>query len=198
MDKHLCWKPHVAYISNKIKRSIGMISKARHFVNIPILMSLYYSMVYPYLTYGVVAWGNTYQSTIDPLLILQKKCVRLMTFAEFKAHTNPIFIKLKILKMREFVEFQTALFMHDYFTNNLPKPFDSFFSPVNQRLSYNTRLASRSTYTLPAPKTNYGKFNTKFSGSGLWNNLDETLKCLPKENFKQKLKDHFLGLYSTG
>ena len=120
-----------------------------------------------------------------------------MTFAEFKAHTNPIFIKLKILKTKELVEFQTVLFMHDYFSNNLPKPFNFFFSPVNQRHCYNTRLASRSTYTLPAPRTNYGKFNIKYSGSKLWNNLDEKFKCLSRENFKHKLKDHYLGLYLT-
>jgi hypothetical protein len=35
------------------------------------------------LTYGIVAWGNTYYSSINPLFILKKKVVRLLTFSDY-------------------------------------------------------------------------------------------------------------------
>ena len=115
-----------------------------------------------------------------------------MTFVDFNAHTNPIFIRLKILKINDLIKLQTALFMYDFFSNNLPTSFESFFESVNHRHSYNTRLASRSTYSLPKARTNYGKFNIKFSGAIIWNNIDEAFKKLSKENFKLKIKDQYL------
>ena len=39
-----------------------------------------------------------------------------------------------------------------------------YFTAVNKRHKYNTRLASRSSYTLPPIMTNYGTFSIKFQG----------------------------------
>ena len=80
IDEHLKWKQHVSYISSKIKRGIGILSKMRHFVTTKILVNLYYTMIYPYLTYSVLAWGSTYDSTLRSITILQKRAIRIMFF----------------------------------------------------------------------------------------------------------------------
>jgi hypothetical protein len=50
----------VSHISKKIKRNVGAIAKVRHFViNLEILKSLYYALVYPYLTYCLITWIPT-------------------------------------------------------------------------------------------------------------------------------------------
>ena len=117
-----------------------------------------------------------------------------MTFADYNAHTNPIFIKLKILKLTDLVVFQSALFMYEFFCNNLPTSFDTFFNPVNLKHSYNTRLASKSSYSLPKVRTNYGKFNIKYAGVKIWNEIDEPLKKLKKEKFKEQLKASYINI----
>ena len=152
--------------------------------------------MYPFLIYGILAWGHTYQTTINPLYILQKKCLRIMTFSEYNAHTNLLFLKLKILKLTDLIIFHTALFMYDYHTNNLPNSFKSFFNRVNKRHSYNTRLASKTTYSLPLIRTNYGKFNIRFSGAKIWNEIDESFKTMKREKFKRCLCDQLLASYS--
>ena len=53
IDCHLDWKSHVSNISKKIKRNIGAISKIRHFVTTDVLINLYYSLIYPFLTYAL-------------------------------------------------------------------------------------------------------------------------------------------------
>ncbi len=73
IDCHLNWKLHVSNISKKVKRNIGAISKIRHFVSTDVLINLYYSLIYPFLPYALVVWGNTYASSINPLFILKKK-----------------------------------------------------------------------------------------------------------------------------
>ena len=73
IDENLNWKSHVSHIKSKIKRGVGVISKLRHTVTKSILLNLYYSLIYPYLIYGLVAWGNPYDTTLNPLFNLQKK-----------------------------------------------------------------------------------------------------------------------------
>ena len=70
-------KPFLHELSKKISRSIGVLSKIRHYVNRNILLQLYYSLIYPFLTCGLSIWGNTYNSTLRPLIILQKRAIRL-------------------------------------------------------------------------------------------------------------------------
>ena len=58
IDEQLNWKEHILYISYKISKAIGVIVKARY-LGKRALLSLYYSMIYPYLTYCCQIWGAT-------------------------------------------------------------------------------------------------------------------------------------------
>ena len=85
--------------------------------------------------------------------------------------------------------------MYDYHTGNLPQAFDDYFVLISHKHSYNTRLASESSYSLPKVRTNYGKFNIKFVGTNVWNSIDEDLKCFSKFKFKSNLKNNLLKSY---
>ena len=73
IDSNLSWKPQIDHISKKIKRSIGILSKLRYYVNISVLTNLYYALIYPFLIYGITAWGNTYPTTLSNPSVLWKK-----------------------------------------------------------------------------------------------------------------------------
>ena len=62
--------------------------------------------MYPFLMYGSIAWGNTYQTTIQPLYLLQKKVVRIITFSEFDEHSSPLFKQLNFVKIFDLVTFK--------------------------------------------------------------------------------------------
>ena len=137
IDFHLNWKSQVLHISKEIKRSIGIICKLRFYVTLPILLQLYYSLMYPFLTYGIIIWGNTYMTTLHPMILLQKKTIRLMTFSNFGEHTEPLFKRKELLK--DLIFHYNSLFMHDFHGNKLPLLFESFFLPVKLKHSYNKK-----------------------------------------------------------
>ena len=121
--------------------------------------------------------------------------IRLITFSNFYDHINPLLIKLKILKLHDLVFYHNEMFMYDFYDGNLPETFNNFFLAVNQKHNYNTRLASRSSYSLPKIRTNYGKFNIRFSGVKVWNEIDDkTSLKFPK--FKTKVKNYLLDQYT--
>jgi len=77
----LNWKPYLHELSKKVSRGIGVLSKIRYYVNRnKLLHQLYYSLIYPFLTYDLSIWGNTYNSTLKPLVILQKRAIHIITF----------------------------------------------------------------------------------------------------------------------
>ena len=140
-------KKQITFISKKIKRSIGILSKFRYnYVDSNILVNLYYALIYPFITYGLIIWGNVYSSTVKPLIILQKKVVRIITFSKFDAHSSSLFKQLNIIKLTDLVNLHVVLFMYKYHNNLLPPTFDNFFTPVCNVHSQNTRLASKLTY----------------------------------------------------
>ena len=60
LDENLSWKTHIKYIENKISKNIGILFKARPFLNKKSLLSLYYLYIHSYINYGSVSWGSTY------------------------------------------------------------------------------------------------------------------------------------------
>ena len=58
IDYRLSWRDHINNVKNKISKGIGIISKTRKYFDSDTLLTLYYSFVYPYLTYCAEVWGN--------------------------------------------------------------------------------------------------------------------------------------------
>ena len=106
IDCHLKWKEHILEVSKKLARGIGILLKLRHFVNLASLVQVYYFITYSFLTYGIIVWGNTYSSNLQPLIILQKKAIRIITFSDFRTHTSPIFKQLSLLSYAMLLSFK--------------------------------------------------------------------------------------------
>ena len=91
IDKHLSWKPHIDFVSQKISKSVGIIAKAHFYLSFQTLMTVHYSLVYPFLTYCNVAWSFTYCSNLHCIYFLQKRLVRLITKAHYLAN-KPLYL----------------------------------------------------------------------------------------------------------
>ena len=88
--------------------------KLRHFILLKILIQIYYSIIFPFLTYGVVIWGNTYQTNLYPLVTIQKRAVRIISFSHFQTHTSELFKKFNLLKFMDIIKPYTATFMYQF------------------------------------------------------------------------------------
>ena len=97
LDEHLNWKSQIVHVNNKIAKNIGIFYKLRHYLNIHMLKQLYYNLIYPYLTYGVMSWGNTYSTNLTKIRTKQNKCIRSIFFTALcAAMCSHIFFMLQI------------------------------------------------------------------------------------------------------
>ena len=97
IDENLSWKNHLDCVITKISKTIGMIAKLRHFVPSSVLTNIYKSLILPYLTYGLVAWGKASKNYLNKIVVLQKRVLRLIYFVDRNDHAIPLFVNAKIL-----------------------------------------------------------------------------------------------------
>ena len=90
IDEHLSWAQHINYLSTKIARNVGILSKLKHFLLVYIMNTLYYSLILFNLQYCTLLWANTYSSCLNKLRILQKKAIRIITQSHYLAHRSSV------------------------------------------------------------------------------------------------------------
>ena len=79
-------------------------------------MKLYYALIYPFLIYGIIVWGSTYEFTLKPVYILQKSNAHYNLY-KFDCHSSPLFKSLQIIKFFDLVLFHIAIFMYRFHNN---------------------------------------------------------------------------------
>ena len=147
--------------------------------------------------YGAQVWTPKLIS----LCALQNYAMRIMTFSEFRTHSEPLFKKLEILKFSDYISLYNCIFVFDYLNGNLPDSFTETFHRIDSIHNTNTRQAS--TGMLYPPKHNTITFGFKSiynkcvnSWNKLTSQINEAEKC--KLVNKMKTPDIDLLTYSRG
>ena len=86
LDSNLSWKFQINNVALKISRTVGVVARLRHFVPRTTLLNIYQSLILPYLTYGLAAWGQAAKTHLQKILV---PVLRLMYFSEPRAHAVP-------------------------------------------------------------------------------------------------------------
>ena len=190
IDSELSWKPHIDSICSKIAKNIGIMTKARSIFNERTLLSLYYSFIYPYISYCIHVWGSAYQTHLNKLYLLQKRVIRVIAGVNRRTHCKPIFDSLEILSLTNIFKYNVSLFMYKFHHKTLPRIFDIFQrnSEIHQ---HNTRQSEM--LHMPKPKTEHGKRSFRYQGVNIWNDVFENLNVNIKiGTFKKNLKNYLL------
>lgn len=94
LDKRLTWNQHVDYVCVRLSRVVYLLRRLKYLIPREFLRSSYYAFFNSVIAYGIHLWGNS--SSINKVLILQKKAVRIISGAPFDAHCKPLFVKEEI------------------------------------------------------------------------------------------------------
>ena len=150
-------------------------------------------MILPYLYYCNLAWGGTYKTNLQRIVILQKRAVRIVN-STYDAYTGPIFKKLELLKLHDIHLFQLGFFMFSFKNSKLPSKFNNLFFMNSQIHNYNTTSAH--SFCLPLCRTNNRLFSIYFQGPKFYNSLNSVITdSSSSASFKRKLKEVLLSMY---
>ena len=107
-------------------------------VIIDALLSLYYTLIFPYLTYCNQVWGLTFKYNINTLNKLQKRAIRMICSAKPYSHTEGLYKELGLLKVAEIYHFLVGQFMFRYHHKMLPQIFGQYFIKHSAIHQYST------------------------------------------------------------
>ena len=147
IDSNLSRKYHIESNCHKISKSIGIIAKIRHYVSRRVLLSVYNSLIVPYLTYGVCAWENCALTFQRKIVNLQKRAIRLIYFSKSKEHTVPFFLKWNCLPALPSLFFRDySYLMYDINRQTAPVSILNQFVKTSQIHNYRTRSVSSESF----------------------------------------------------
>ena len=191
IDQHLTWKAHIDHIALKIAKNIGILKRIAYLIPEDIKKSLYYTLIYPYLSYCNFIWASNYPSRLHKLIILQNKAIKIVAGVEARASTYPIFTTLKLLNINQIRSHQIADLFHRFENGVLPMSFANYFSKTSDTHNYNTRGAS--CYRPIKTRTNLRSFSIKSTGPQVWNSIPPHIqKEKNRHHFKQLMKEYLL------
>ena len=181
LDEHLTWKYHLSELSKKLARTCGMFFKIRNLLPLDLLICLYNALFLPFLQYGLIVWGQTYASYIDPIFKLQKTAVRAISLQPRMSPSLPIFNDFKLLKLSEIFELRLLTFVFDSVNKTSPSCFHEFFLLSSSVHQYSTRQASQGDlYMFKKSSLQYGLKSIRYQGAKLWNTLPLELRNATK------------------
>ena len=193
IDNHLQWSPQITHVNNKLAKSIGILRKLRYYVSLNTLKNLYYTLVYPYLNYGLMSWGTASQTRLKSIRSNQNKCVRSFFFARKRENASPFYKLLDILKIENVFKLKISLTVHK--SKSETEFFPQFFSKLIPFAStihnYNTRYSKNDNLFRPASRTNYGLTRFRAIASRIWEDIPTKLKSLSHKSFKKQYKHYF-------
>ena len=108
LNENLSWKNHTKMKGNKISRVLGVLFRLKHVFPKEILLTLYNTLISSYINYGLLVWGMECAQIEG----LQKKSIRLVTNSSYIAHTTPLFVEEKLLKVQEIFKLKLLKFYY--------------------------------------------------------------------------------------
>ena len=123
IDMNLNFGFHISNIAYKISRTVGIISKIRHYLPKTALLKIYYAQIHSHLLYGFIIWGSTFPTYLKKLIILQNKAVKFIRAAKFCDSSSPYYKRLKILKLTDLYKLEIGKFIHANFKKMFSENF---------------------------------------------------------------------------
>ena len=163
IDQHLHWGPQITHINNKLAKNIATITKLRHFVNLHTMKQLYYSFIYPYLTYAITSWGSACKTRLNRMRTKQNKSIRSIFFAHSRENATSYYNLLDILKFDNIFKLKVALFTHNIINDptGIPTIFSETLPLASDCHSHYTRV-SNLNFHRPQINNNYGASTFSF------------------------------------
>ena len=150
-----------------------LVSSSKHgkFLIKTTLLSIYNSLILPYIGYCIHIWGNAYQTHLQKLHILQNNIVRIIAGVPRRTPSDKLYCELNILKLKKLYLYAVGLCIYTYENDVLPELFKDMFIKVTDVHEHGTRNATMDQLCIPIYGTVHGQKSFKYVGVRTYNHI---------------------------
>ena len=179
-----------------------MLYKCRHYLDAAQLRTLYFAIFNCHLIYGCQIWGQKRDDYTEKIFTVQNKAMCALTFTEPRTSELPLYKKLKILNLSDFIKVQNCAFVWSILNRTSPKCFHLYFKNVNDQHSYRTgQNVNRALFVLIRNTDRYGTYSFKNICIKNWNQMaaifGPALVWISATRLKHYLTCYFLKSYAA-
>ena len=134
---------------------------------------------------------------MNPVLVQQNKVIRAITFNDSFSPSEPVFLKLGLLKPDDIFTLQLTSFVYACISKLAPAVFDNYFNYISNIYDYSTRQAARGDIFVERKNTiHYGIKSVRYAGSKSWNTIPIEIRRSPSISIN--LRSNFLKFLLSG
>lgn len=194
LDENLTWREHIDYCRKKVRSGIYALNMCTQILSMTNMRMLYFSLVHPYLLYGNLLWGSAYKKDLQPLTVLEKKAVRIVTHAKYNEHSSPLFKKLNIPKLDDLFKIQMGKFIYESKKVLLPAPLRNILTFNHNVHAHNTRQSHDVHFGRVQADIIHRSFLHRCPVN--WSGLPGTVKDAPSlPSFLTRIRKLFMATY---
>ena len=194
VDEKLNLKCHFKLVYSKVARAVFTLNQMKNLLDLKHLKILYSAYVKSQIDYCSNLYCLASKSTINPIFMLEKRAIRILSGKGFRDHTLPLFKKEKILPIFESSRLNILKTMFDYRHNNLPSVFNNTWQLVLDNNPYEVRNANDFNVNIVVPSF-LKDHHPLFVFPSTWNLLPDRIKDI--NNRKEFLSNVFEWLLDT-
>ena len=187
-DDDLTWKTHINNLAIKLSSYVGIFCRLSSFVPSFVLKLLYYSIIYPHLTYCILIWGNSADYLLKKIFVIQKKFIRFILNSGSYDHTDPLFKKLDILRLHDLYIYYVGIFI--FKIKNKLLSLGEHYVSFNNKACY--PLRNKGNVQQFYCRTEVRKKFIMFSSVPIWNDLPNDIVSVASLSIFKKLLFNYL------
>ena len=192
IDEFLNWNNHISSLCKSLKSFFSVFYNIRDYLFLENCKTIYYTMVYSKIRYGISVYGFTKNENMNKLQVLQNKLLKVLTGKEMRYPTSILHNELHVLQVKDVLKQEITSFVNKYLNNQLPTIFEGYYKKFSEIHDHNTR-GSTNTLKIPKHKTELGRKTVKIYGCTAWNELsNETKSIVNQKSFRKAIKEDIL------
>ena len=118
LSHNLSWKCHIDSVRNDFCICLGIIYKARGYLNTGCLLSIFHSLATTHLNYCITTWRNINSALTSKLQNLYNRILGLIFYRHPQENINDIYKNLALLKVKDKCKFEICSLIYKFSSSN--------------------------------------------------------------------------------
>ena len=99
IHENITWSEHIKHVQTKVSKNLGLLYKAKNYLDKRPLLSLYYSCIHTYFNYGNLVWASTAHTNLRKINSQQKHAIRIIHNENKLPHARSLMKSSNILNV---------------------------------------------------------------------------------------------------